>query len=92
MADSSGRATMVGVVPLPVILCEFMVAFGLALFGANALAMLKLRREGNWPPEADAAAGGAAVPSRGRILTGMTVGLLVTLWAVATFVSEGYSL
>ena len=76
-------------VPLPVILCEFMVAFGLALFGANSMAMLKLRREGNWPPEP---VRGQPAPSRGRILTGMTVGLLVALWAVATFVSNDYSL
>jgi len=62
------------VVPLPVILCEFMVAFGLALFGANALALIKLRR------------------FTARIVGGIVVGLLVTLWAVATFVSEGYSL
>ena len=76
-------------VPLPVILCEFMVAFGLALFGANSMAMIKLRREGNWPPEP---VRGAPAPSRGRILTGITVGLLVTLWAIATFVFNDYSL
>ncbi|HVF19916.1 MAG TPA: hypothetical protein VNA14_06710 [Mycobacteriales bacterium] len=76
-------------IPLPVILVEFLVAFGLALLLANSMAMLKLRREGNWPPEP---VGGERAPSRGRILTGMTVGLLVTLWAVATFVSKGYSL
>lgn len=75
------------VVPLPVILVEFLVAFGLALFGANSMAFVRLRREGNWPPE-----GPPPQPSRTRILVGMAVGLLVTLWAVATFVSEGYSL
>lgn len=90
-------------VPLPVILCEFMVAFGLALFCANALALVKLRRAGDWPPARSTVptaphgrpAGADAdppLPSRPRILGGMTVGLLVTLWAVATFVSEGYSL
>ena len=76
-------------IPLPVILCEFMVAFGLALFGANSMAFVKLRREGNWPPEP---VGGEPAPSRGRILIGMAVGLLVALWAVATFVSNDYSL
>lgn len=74
-------------VPLPVILVEFLVAFGLALFGANTLALVRLRREGNWPPE-----GPPPTPSRTRILGGIAVGLVVTLWAVATFVSEGYSL
>ena len=75
-------------VPLPVILCEFLIAFGLALLGANAMAMVRLRREGNWPPEA---VHGQPAPSRTRILVGITVGLLVTLWALATFVSNDYS-
>ena len=77
------------VIPLPVILCEFMVAFGLALFGANSMALVKLRREGNWPP---AEVRGGPAPSRGRILGGITVGLLVALWAIATFVTNDYSL
>ncbi len=87
-------------IPLPVILCEFLVAFGLALFGANALALVKLRRAGNWPPDQPAvgsgprgrkAAADLPLPSRTRILVGIVVGLLVALWAIATFVSEGYS-
>ncbi|HVE62486.1 MAG TPA: hypothetical protein VNB94_01605 [Mycobacteriales bacterium] len=89
-------------VPVPVILCEFLVAFGLALFGANAVAFAKLRRAGNWPPDRPAtvtpaprgrkAVSDTPLPSRTRILAGIVVGLLVTLWAIATFVSEGYSL
>lgn len=76
-------------IPLPVILCEFMVAFGLALFGANSMALVKLHREGNWPPEP---VSGSPAPSRARIIGGIAVGLMVTLWAVATFVANDYSL
>jgi hypothetical protein len=77
------------VIPLPVILVEFLVAFGVALFGANALALVKLRREGNWPPARTARADGPA-PSAARILTGLTVGLVVTLWALATWFAHGF--
>jgi hypothetical protein len=78
------------VIPLPVILVEFLVAFGVALFGANALALLRLRRDGNWPP-ARATAGGPA-PSAARIVTGIAVGLVVTLWAVATWIAHSFHL
>ncbi len=73
-------------IPLPVILVEFLVAFGLALFGANALAFVRLRRAGNWPPRAD----GGPAPSRPRILAGLAIGLVVTLWAVASWFGNGY--
>lgn len=78
---------MPGVIPLPVILVEFMVAFGLALFGANALALVRLRRDGNWPPARDA----GPSPSALRIVTGMVVGFLVLTWALATFLAKGFS-
>lgn len=73
-------------IPLPVILVEFLVAFGLALFGANALALVRLRREGNWPPARDA----GPAPSAVRIVTGIVVGFLVATWAVATFLAKGF--
>jgi hypothetical protein len=76
------------VIPLPVILVEFMIAFGLALFGANAVALVRLRREGNWPPRSDA----GPAPSRPRILAGLTIGGLVTLWAIASWLGNGYRL
>ncbi len=83
-------------IPFPVILTELTFALGLALFGANALAWLRLRREQNWPPRrasrALRAGATATLPSRGRILAGMVIGLVVTLWAAATFVTLGYSL
>lgn len=90
-------------VPLPVILCEFIVAFGLALLAANAAAYVRLRRDDNWPPtrpagapvptsrSARAAALRGALPSRRRIMSGMVIGLVMALWGVATFVNEGYS-
>ena len=75
-------------IPLPVILVEFLVAFGLALFGANALALVRLRRDGNWPPSRTAAAGPA--PSAARIVTGIVVGFVVALWAVATWIAHSF--
>lgn len=77
-------------IPLPVILVEFMVAIGLALFLGSAVALLRLRRDDNWPPSRPVTEG-APAPSRVRILGGMTVGLVMTLWAVATFVTKDYS-
>ena len=74
-------------IPLPVILVEFMIAFGVALFGANALALVRLRRDGNWPPARDA----GPAPSATRILGGIAVGLVVTLWAVATWIASSFS-
>jgi len=75
------------VIPLPVILVEFLIAFGVALAGANALALVRLRRDGNWPPAREA----GPAPSAGRIVTGIVVGLVVTLWAVATWISSNFS-
>lgn len=75
-------------IPLPVILVEFMAAFGLALFAANALALFRLRRDGNWPPARDATAGPA--PSAFRIVTGIVVGFVVVTWAVATFLAKSF--
>jgi hypothetical protein len=91
------------VIPLPVILVEFVVALGLALFLANTVAYVRLRREDNWPPSRppctpvptrrreQAAAARAQVPSRTRILSGITIGFVMAVWGVATFVTEGYS-
>jgi hypothetical protein len=76
------------VIPLPVILVEFLVAFGVALFGANALALVRLRRDGNWPPARTA----GPAPSATRIVAGIVVGLVVTLWAVATWIAHSFSL
>jgi hypothetical protein len=78
---------MRGVIPLPVILVEFRAAFGLALFGASALALLRLRREGNWPPARDA----GPAPSAARIVAGIVVGLVVTLWAVGTWIARSFN-
>jgi hypothetical protein len=88
------------VIPLPVILVEFLLAFGAALFIAQAVAIVQLRRDGNWPPTrpvgppngASAAPGGdgaadrVLVPSRVRIVTLLAIGLGVSLWALATLV------
>jgi hypothetical protein len=89
------------VIPLDVILLEFLLAFGAALFLANAVAIVRLRREQNWPPERPAGlpADGAAeltrsaareqkVPSRPRILAGLVIGLGVSLWAFATLIDK----
>ena len=76
-------------IPLPVILVEFLVAFGLALFGANAVALVRLRRDCNWPPARETAPG-TPVPSAARIVTGIVVGLVVSLWAVATWIAHSF--
>ena len=86
---AGARGTIPGVIPLPVILVEFMVAFGLALFGANALALVRLRRDGNWPPSRDATAGPA--PSAFRIVAGIVVGFVVALWALGTFIAKNFT-
>jgi multisubunit Na+/H+ antiporter MnhC subunit len=78
------------VIPLPVILVEFLVAFGLALFGANALALVRLRRDGNWPPTRPAARATGPAPSAARIVTGIVVGFVVALWAVATWIAHSF--
>jgi len=75
------------VIPVPVILVEFMVAFGVALVGGNALAFVRLRRDGNWPPARTAA---GPSPSAARIVAGFVVGLVVTLWALATWFTHDY--
>jgi len=75
------------VIPLPVILVEFMVAFGFALFGANTVALVRLRRDGNWPPARD---GAGPAPSALRIVGGIVVGFVVAAWAVATFIASGF--
>ncbi len=76
-------------IPLPVILVEFLVAFGLALFGANALAFVRLRRDGNWPPVRGVQDAGPA-PSAARIVSGIVVGFVVALWAVATWIAHSF--
>lgn len=75
-------------IPVPVILVEFMVAFGLALLAANALAFVRLRRDGNWPPSRS---GDAASPSATRIVGGFVAGLVVTLWGLATWFANDYT-
>ena len=75
-------------IPLPVILVEFMVAFGVALLGANAMAFVRLRREGNWPPARTAT---GPSPSAMRIVGLFVVGLVVTLWGLATWFAHDYS-
>ncbi len=68
-------------IPLPVILVEFMVAFGLALVGGNTLALVRLRRGG---------APDGVAPSMTRIWAGIVIGVVVTLWALATWFDHHY--
>lgn len=75
-------------IPVPVILVEFMVAFGVALIVANGLAFVRLRRDGNWPPARTAT---GPSPSAARIVGGFVVGLVVTLWALATWFVNDYT-
>ncbi len=75
-------------IPVPVILVEFLIAFGLALVVGHALAFVRLRRDGNWPPARTAT---APSPSATRIVVGFVVGLVMILWGLATWVTEGYN-
>jgi hypothetical protein len=83
-----------GVIPLPIILVEFLLAFGAALFIAQLVAVVQLRRDDNWPPTRpvgtlEGAAGErSGVPSRPRILTMLGIGLGVSLWSLATLVAR----
>ena len=74
-------------IPLPVILVEFLIAFGVALLGENAVALVRLRRDGNWPPAREA----GPAPSAARIVGGIVVGLVVTLWGVATWIASNFA-
>ena len=83
-------------IPLPIILVEFLLAFGAALFIAQAVAVVQLRRNDNWPPtrpvgalEPADAGQRVGVPSRPRILTLLVIGLGVSLWSLATLVAQG---
>lgn len=78
---------MAGVIPLPVILVEFIAAFGFALLIGCTFVLLRLRSEGNWPP----ARTGEPGPSAAFIVGGMVVGFLVGTWAVASFIAKGFS-
>ncbi|MEO6711898.1 MAG: hypothetical protein ABIM89_00545 [Mycobacteriales bacterium] len=86
-------------VPLPVILVEFLLAFGGALFLANVVAIYRLRREQNWPPYRPAgmsdedtqglsrsALRDNRVPSRPRILIGLVIGFGVAMYALASLI------
>lgn len=82
-------------IPLPIILVEFLLAFGAALFLAQVVAVVQLRRAGNWPPThpvggalEPAEGERAGVPSRPRILTLLAIGLGVSLWSLATLVTR----
>lgn len=88
-------------IPLPVILVEFLLAFGAALLLANAVAVVRLKREDNWPPYRPAgvtdtearelsrvASHQRPLPSRNRIVIGIVIGLGVSLWALATLVKR----
>ncbi|MDQ1709902.1 MAG: hypothetical protein QOG49_1287 [Frankiaceae bacterium] len=103
MPDSACRhlvLEVVRVIPLPVILVEFLLAFGGAMFVANVTAVVRLRRDGNWPPYRPAGLDDQSVdglsrvaqrehrvPSRPRILTGLVIGLAVSLWAGASLLN-----
>ncbi|MEP7053739.1 MAG: hypothetical protein ABI912_00640 [Actinomycetota bacterium] len=88
-------------IPLPLILVEFMLAFGGALLVANVAAIVKLRRDRNWPPyrpvgiSPDEAAGLSRtatrehrIPSRSRLVSGAVIGGSVSLWSLATLLDR----
>lgn len=68
-------------IPLPVILAEFVMAFGAAFLIANAVALIRTSRERFDADDADA----PKPRARGRMVANMLIGAVVFAWGLATF-------
>ncbi len=70
-------------IPLPEFAVELILGVGAALFGANAWVLLR--------PVVTRPKDGRAVPrppSRRRVVMNLTIGALVTVWALATLLAK----
>jgi ABC-type nickel/cobalt efflux system permease component RcnA len=70
-------------IPLPVILAEFVMALGAALALANGLALARARRDAS--DEGEQTAPPAKRVARGRAIVNLLIGLVVFAWGLATF-------
>jgi hypothetical protein len=71
------------VIPLPQILAELVMALGGALFGANAWALLR-------PVVRPSSPGPGRPQARGKVLVNMSIGLVVFVWGLASFITRGH--
>lgn len=67
-------------IPLPVILAELVMALGAALLFANVWALVRSRVRPDQTP--------VRPVSRGRAITNALIGLVVLVWAFASFITR----
>jgi hypothetical protein len=69
------------VIPLPEILAELVMALGGALLAANAWALLR-------PVVRPSSPGPGRPQARGKVLINMSIGLVVFVWGLASFITR----
>jgi hypothetical protein len=70
-------------IPLPQILAELVMALGGALLGANAWALLR-------PVVRPSSPGPGRPLARGKVLINMSIGLVVFVWGLASFIARAH--
>ena len=68
-------------IPLPEILAELVMALGGALLAANAWALLR-------PVVRPSSPGPGRPQARGKVLINMSIGLVVFVWGLASFITR----
>ena len=68
-------------IPLPEILAELVMALGGALLAANAWALLR-------PVVRPSSPGPGRPQARGKVLINMSIGLVVFVWGLASFMTR----
>jgi hypothetical protein len=69
------------VIPLPEILAELVMALGGALLAANGWALLR-------PVVRPSSPGPGRPQARGKVLINMSIGLVVFVWGLASFITR----
>jgi hypothetical protein len=69
------------VIPLPEILAELVMALGGALLAANGWALLR-------PVVRSSSPGPGRPQARGKVLINMSIGLVVFVWGLASFITR----
>ena len=70
-------------IPLPEILAELVMALGGALLAANAWALLR-------PVLRPSSPGPGRPQARGKVLINMSIGLVVFVWGLASFITRAH--